>query len=86
MFDYVKKALNKARDQEVIGAIQFCEEYYARAGGVPDEMAPLLLGVVEKTKSQGIASGALNVFVESGDMGEFEALDRMDEWRERNGC
>jgi hypothetical protein len=33
-FDHLKKALNKARNQEVIGAILFCEEYYARAGGV----------------------------------------------------
>jgi hypothetical protein len=44
----------------------------------------LLFGVVEKTKSRAIASGALNVLVESGDMGEFEALGRIDEWKERN--
>lgn len=64
----------------------FCELYYARCGGVPDEIAPLLLGVLEKTKSRGIAAGALNGFVESGDMHEFEALDRMVDWRERNDC
>jgi hypothetical protein len=85
-FDYLRKALSRVRDPEVIGAILFCEMYYARCGGVPDEMAPLLLGAIEKTKSRRTVSGVLSVFVESGDMHEFEALDRMDDWRERNGC
>lgn len=84
LFDDLKRALNKARDQEVIGAILFCEVYYASAGGVPDDVMQLLFGVVEKTKSRGIAAGALNVLVESGDINELEALDRMDDWKERN--
>lgn len=83
-FDDLKKALNKARDQEVIGAILFCEKYYARIGDVPEDVMQLLFGVVEKTKSRGIASGALNTLVESGDISEFEALDRIDDWKERN--
>lgn len=83
-FTYLKKALKKARDQEVIGAILFCEEYYARVGGVPEDVMQLLFGLVEKTKSRGIASGALNVLVESGDINEFEALDRIDDWKDRH--
>lgn len=83
-FTYLKKALKKARNQEVIGAILFCEEYYARVGGVPEDVMQLLFGLVEKTKSRGIASGALNVLVESGDINEFEALDRIDDWKDRH--
>lgn len=89
-FDHVKKALNKAsnktRNQEVIGALLFCEEYYSRAGGVPDEIVHLLYGVVEKTSSRGIATGALNVLVESGDMDELDAIDRLYDWKDRNNC
>jgi hypothetical protein len=84
LFDCLKKALKRARDQEVIGAILFCETYYARKEGFPEEMEQLLLGVVEKTKVRGIAGGALNVLIEANLIGEFGAMDRMDEWKVRN--
>jgi len=44
----------------------------------------LLVGLVARTDSRGLAVGALNILVESGNISEFTALDHIDDWKERN--
>lgn len=84
VLDTVRDILKKGRGNDVRGALVFCEAYYERSGGVPEEMEKLLLRFVGKTDSRGLAAGALNVLVESGNISEFEALDYIDDWKQRN--
>lgn len=89
VFDDLKRILKSARGNSIYGALVFCEAFYAlQPDGVPGGMEDALLRVVDKTDSRGIAAGALNVLVQTGNISEFEALDRIDDWKERNnyGC
>lgn len=66
-------------------AIDFLLERFQDRGEVPDDdLVKTLLGVAERTRSRSIAFGALNFLVETGAINEFQALDRMDTWKERN--
>lgn len=40
--------------------------------------------VADRTQSRSIVFGALDLLVESGTISELQALDRIDEWKERN--
>jgi len=89
VFEDLKRILKSARGNSVYGALIFCEAFYGvRPDGVPNGMEDVLLRVVDKTDSRGLAAGALNVLVQAGNISEFEALDRIDDWKERNnyGC
>jgi len=67
------------------GAIEFLLERFQDRDEAPDDdLVESLLGVAERTRSRSIAFGALNLLVETGAISEFQALDRMDEWKERN--
>lgn len=88
-FENLKHILESARGNSIYGALVFCEAFYAlQPDGVPREMEDALLRIVDKTDSRGIASGALSMLVQGGNISEFEALDRIDDWKERNnyGC
>jgi hypothetical protein len=84
--DMACQALRRNRSQEVRGAIIFLEDYFkAREEmAVPDDIHTALLAVAEKTGSRSTATGALNVLVETGEISEFEALDRLDDWKEKH--
>jgi len=85
VLDFVRQTLKTGRHPSASGAIIFLEAYYKGCQtSVPDEIEALLLAFVERTDSRGLAVGALNVLVESGNIGEFTALDRIDEWKDRN--
>lgn len=43
-----------------------------------------LLSLAERTDSRSTAFNALNALVETGTISEFEALDRMDDWKSRH--
>jgi hypothetical protein len=43
-----------------------------------------LLTLAETTDSRSTAFSALNALVETGTICEFEALDRLDDWKSRN--
>jgi hypothetical protein len=60
------------------------EQFQDRDEVPDDELVEALLGVAERTRSRSIAVGALNFLVETGAISEFQALDRMDAWKERN--
>jgi hypothetical protein len=67
------------------GAIEFLLERFQDSDEAPDDdLVEALLGVAERTRSRSIAFGALNFLVETGAISEFQALDRLDAWKERN--
>jgi hypothetical protein len=43
-----------------------------------------LLALAEQTDSRSTAFGALNALVETGKISEFQALDRLDDWKSRH--
>lgn len=67
------------------GALDFLKARLERQGEQPDEeLVDGLLRVADRTKSHSIAFGALDLLVDTGAISELGALDRMDEWKERN--
>ena len=67
------------------GAIQFLLERFQDRDEVPDDdLVEALLGVAERARTHSIAVGALNLLVETGAISDWEALSRIDEWKERN--
>lgn len=84
VMDFVRKTLTSGRPPALIGALVFCDSYKERGEPLPAEFHPLLLGVAERTDRRGVASGALSVLVEAGKIGEGEAMDRIDDWKDRN--
>lgn len=67
------------------GAIEFLLERFQDRDEAPDDdLVESLLRVAERTRSRSIAFGALNFLVETGAISEFQALDRMDAWKEGN--
>ena len=77
------QALRQNRSQEVRGAINFLGDYFkARAEmPVPEDIVEGLLVVAEKSNSRSTATGALNVLVETGQISELEACDRIADWK-----
>jgi hypothetical protein len=70
---------------EFHGAIEFLLERFQDRDEAPDEeLVNVLLGVAKRTRSRSIAFGALNFLVETGVISEFQALDRLDAWKEQN--
>ena len=84
--DMARQALRRSRSQTVRGAIMFLEDYFkARAGmDVPADIHTALLTVAETTDSRSTATGALNVLVETGEISDLQALDRLDDWKDRH--
>ncbi len=81
---FVCQALKTGRRPSVHGAILFCDSYYkARDISVPEDVEALLLAFAKRTDSHGLAVGALDVLVQAGNVDELDALDRMDDWKER---
>ena len=81
-----REALRRNRRQEVAGALVFLEKYYVAREDerVPKAIKAEILAVATKTTSRAIAVTALNVLVETGDIGEFEAFDRLDRWKAKH--
>lgn len=85
VFAFVRQTLKTGRRPAALGAILFCETYYkARDLRIPDDVEALLLAFAERTDSRGLAVGALNTLVESGNICELTALDHIDDWKDRN--
>ena len=84
--DMARRALPRSRSQTVRGAIIFLEEYFKarEAMEVPDDIRTALLTVAETTDSRSTATGALNVLVETGEISDMEALDRLDDWKNKH--
>lgn len=84
--DMARQALRRSRSQTVRGAIVFLEDYFKAREGmeVPDDIHTALLSVAEMTDRRSTATGALNVLVETGEISDMEALDRLDDWKDKH--
>jgi hypothetical protein len=84
--DMARQALRRSRSQTVRGAIMFLEDYFKAREGMemPDDIHAALLTVAETTDSRSTATGALNVLVETGEISDMEALDRLDDWKDKH--
>ena len=84
--DMARQALRRSRSQTVRGAIIFLEDYFKAREGmeVPDDIHTALLTVAETTDSRSTATGALNVLVETGEISDMEALDRLYDWKDKH--
>jgi len=79
------RALRKTKSVESRQASEFLQEYFAERDLAPDDaMIEELLSLVESTNSRSTAYGALNALVETGAISEFEAMDRMDNWKSKH--
>lgn len=80
-----RQALKKVNSVEGRQAADFLQRYFTGRGLVQDEtMIQELLSMVEATDSRCSAFSALNALVETGAIGEFEALNRMDDWKDKH--
>lgn len=80
-----RKQLQEPDAVETRAAADFLLEYYsARDLPIDDEIVAELLAMSERTSSRTNIFGALNALVETGVIGEMEALGRMDDWKDRH--
>jgi hypothetical protein len=80
-----RRALRKAQSVEARQAAEFLQRYFAARDLSPDEATTeQLLALAEQTDSRSTAFGALNALVETGKISEFQALDRLDDWKSRH--
>jgi hypothetical protein len=83
--DMARQALKKAQSVEARQVVGFLQEYFVERDLPPDEeMIEELLSLAEATDSRSTAFNALNTLVETGVISEFEALDRMDDWKDKH--
>jgi hypothetical protein len=79
--ELARQTIKKGRT-DAQGATTFLEVYFRARKESPDaDMETALLGFAKRTKSRGLAVGALNVLVETGAIHEWEACDRIDDWK-----
>jgi hypothetical protein len=85
-FAFVRSLLARNRPQEVRGPIVFLEDYFKANHNmpVPDDIVESLLSVAKSTPYRSTAVGALNVLVEAGAISEYEALDRIGNWKQEH--
>ena len=80
-----RRALRKTQSVEARQAAEFLQRYLAARAMSPDEATTEeLLALAHQTDSRSTAFGALNALVETGTISEFEALDRLDDWKSRH--
>lgn len=80
-----RQALRKTQSVEARQAAEFLQHYSAARGLQPDEATTQeLLALAEGTDSRSTAFGALNALVETGTISEFEAWDRLDDWKSKH--
>lgn len=85
--EYATAALDKKSANEVYGALCFFDHYFNHAQTereMPEQLIGHLLETAEKTTKRSHAAAALDILVQYGAIGEFEAMDRMDDWKEKN--
>jgi len=82
--ELARAALGKAGSPEACQAAAFVATYFvARSEPLDDDLVERLLGLAERATSRSTVFQALNALVETGVISEFEALSRMDEWKDK---
>lgn len=80
-----KKALKDKSKHQFFETIQALEIYFKKRNIEPDEeIINRIDKRFEKAKTRSEAVGCLSFLVNTGVISEFEALDRIDEWKEKN--
>lgn len=83
--DLCMAAFQSNKKTLVLAAAEFYENYRrGRNISLTPEMVEQLDDITRKTKDRSVAVTVLNLQVEEGLISEFEALYRIDEWKERN--
>lgn len=71
---------------EFLDCMESLQAYYKQREEVPnDDLIAIIDKRIEKTKKRVEATSGLNFQVETGLISEWEALSRLDEWKEKNG-
>ena len=78
-------SLKSKKKTLILAALEFQEIYCG------NREVPLSSGIIEildriivQTKDRSVAVGSLDLLVKTGNISEFEALSRIDEWKEKN--
>jgi len=84
-FELCLMALKSKKKQLIFAAIDFYEHYVCADDiELSQEVIEILDKIITQTKDRSVAVSALNFQVEAGLISEFEALSRIDEWKEKN--
>jgi hypothetical protein len=84
-FDLFIEALRSSKDKLIIEALNELHYYYENIPekDLSEKIVNELDKIVLKTKNRTVATGALNLQVITGHISEFEALSRIEEWKEK---
>ena len=77
-------ALQSNKKTLIFAAAELLESRCVRNLPLEPEIIKCLDKIISKTKDRSVAVTALNVQVEAAVIDEFEALSRIDDWREKN--
>lgn len=78
-------SLKSKKKTLILAALEF-QENYTRNRKIPlsSMVSKILDKIILQTKNHSVAVGALDLQVKTGNISEFEALSRIDEWKEKN--
>lgn len=78
-------SLKSKKKTLILSALEF-QANYTRDREIPltSEVSRILDKILLQTKDRSVAVGALDLQVKTGNISEFEALSRIDEWKEKN--
>ena len=83
--EMTKKSIKSKSKTEFLDVVESLKYYYLEISKTPDkDIIEALDKRIEKTKHRTEAVSALDLQVETGVISEFEALSRIDEWKEKN--
>ena len=78
-------ALQSNKKALILTAMEGYDDYRRDRGlPLPAEVVERLNAIAETTKDRSVAVTALNMLVEAGLIDEFEAMARIDQWKEKN--
>lgn len=78
-------SLKSKKKTLILAALEF-QENYTRNREIPlsSKVSRILDKILLQTKDRSVAVSALDVQIKAGNIREFEALSRIDEWKEKN--
>ena len=86
MFELCRDCLQSKSNKDFLNAIETLKCYYLETDKQPDEaIIDLVDKRIAKAKTRAEVVGGLDLQVQTGVIEEFEALSRLDTWKEENG-
>jgi len=84
-FELCILGLKSKRKWTIFSALEFLKTYH-RNRDIPltADIKKILNDIVDHTDNRGVAVGALNIQVETGEISEFQALSKIDDWKEKH--